>query len=188
MWLIFPLEPPNLVNFLLYFETLEVVKLWFVALERAVHIVFSPSRNAVFALEQKQMPAWSSMASNTYHKCCNYCTTNFNIHFNVRQHSLCCYLHACMHAGCINNLVYRLFLDKKACFFYIKDCNAAFSWHAPVVSKIVWCMIMFISATTYCIHPPYCQGVSMPTGQLQNSKIHNIRYLLRTCRNYKGFL
>ena len=95
MWLIFPLEPPNLVNFLLYFKTLEVVKLRFMALEGAVHIVFSSSRNAVFALEQKQIPEWSSMASNTYHKCCNYCTTNFNIHFNVRQHSLCCYL---MHA------------------------------------------------------------------------------------------
>ena len=32
---------------------------------------------------------------------------------------------SCMHAGCINNLVYCLFSDKKACFFYIKDCNAA---------------------------------------------------------------
>jgi hypothetical protein len=64
MWLIFPLEPSNLVNFLLYLETLEVVKLWFMALERAVHIVFSSPRNAVFALEQKQMPVWSSMASN----------------------------------------------------------------------------------------------------------------------------
>ena len=32
---------------------------------------------------------------------------------------------SCMHAGCINNLVYCLFSDKKACFIYIKDCNAA---------------------------------------------------------------
>lgn len=57
MWLVSPLEPPDLVNFLLYLKTLEVVKLWFMALERAVHIVFSSSRNAIFALEQKQMLA-----------------------------------------------------------------------------------------------------------------------------------
>lgn len=34
-------KPSNLIYLLLYFQTLEVIKLWFMALEGAVYIVFS---------------------------------------------------------------------------------------------------------------------------------------------------
>jgi len=53
MCLIFPLQPSNLVDFLLNLETLEVVEFWLMALERAVYIVFPTPRNAVLALENK---------------------------------------------------------------------------------------------------------------------------------------
>jgi hypothetical protein len=56
MGLIFPLEPSDLVNFLLNLETLEVVKFWLMTLERAVYIVFPSSRNAVLTLEKQYMP------------------------------------------------------------------------------------------------------------------------------------
>jgi hypothetical protein len=53
MGLIFPLQPPDFVDLLLNLETLEVVELWLVALERAVHIVFPSPRNAILALKEK---------------------------------------------------------------------------------------------------------------------------------------
>lgn len=41
MSLVLPLEPPYLVDLLLYFQRLEVVELGFVRLERRVHVVFA---------------------------------------------------------------------------------------------------------------------------------------------------
>jgi hypothetical protein len=53
MGLISPLQPSDLVNFLLDLEALEVVKFWLMTLERAVHIVFPSSRNAILTLEKQ---------------------------------------------------------------------------------------------------------------------------------------
>ena len=41
-----PLQPPDLVDLLLDLQGLEVVKLWLVTLERAIHIVLPTARQA----------------------------------------------------------------------------------------------------------------------------------------------
>lgn len=47
-------EPFDLVDFFLYLQALQVVKLWLVALEGAVHIVFTLAVGCVLALQGNQ--------------------------------------------------------------------------------------------------------------------------------------
>lgn len=45
---VFSLQPPDFVDFLFDFQALKVVKLWFMALEGGIHIVFTTPWDTCF--------------------------------------------------------------------------------------------------------------------------------------------